>query len=265
MALLFTFLNDSQKKIAAAYDKALIKKGITNAYYRAGILSVISKESGFKLGSPETCYNSTSNSRIRAVFGSRVSTLTESQLTKLKSNCQDFFNYVYGGEWGKKYLGNTQPGDGYKYRGRGANGITGRANYAKYQKLTGYPILSSPDLLETTSVAAAVNAEYFKSAFNARKSQIKQIWGIDDYNKIKNLRQGTNIAYGLNAGKLTNLESDTTGGYNSAITAMNSYYNGLKELAGKSRAGGGILTALLAASGLFYLYKNKWKLPKISN
>jgi len=37
-------------------------------------------------------------------------------------------NLVYGGEWGRKNLGNTQPGDGWLFRGSGFKQITGRAN-----------------------------------------------------------------------------------------------------------------------------------------
>lgn len=39
-------------------------------------------------------------------------------------------NILYGGEWGRENLGNTQPGDGYKFRGQGPKQITGRANAA---------------------------------------------------------------------------------------------------------------------------------------
>lgn len=37
-------------------------------------------------------------------------------------------NILYGGEFGRKQLGNTEPGDGWKFRGQGPKQITGRAN-----------------------------------------------------------------------------------------------------------------------------------------
>lgn len=38
-------------------------------------------------------------------------------------------NIIYGGEWGRKNLGNTNPGDGFKYLGRGLVQLTGRRLY----------------------------------------------------------------------------------------------------------------------------------------
>lgn len=49
---------------------------------------------------------------------------------------------------GRKDLGNVNPGDGIKFKGRGLIQITGRANYELYFKATGLPTNSDPVLLE---------------------------------------------------------------------------------------------------------------------
>ncbi len=48
------------------------------------------------------------------------------------ANQEAIANIIYGGEWGRKNLGNTQPGDGWKYRGGGLPQVTGRANFRKF-------------------------------------------------------------------------------------------------------------------------------------
>lgn len=47
----------------------------------------------------------------------------------------------------RKDLGNTQPGDGPRYKGRGLVQITGRASYARYAKFSGTDVVSEPHLL----------------------------------------------------------------------------------------------------------------------
>ncbi len=44
-----------------------------------------------------------------------------------------------------KSLGNTQPGDGFKFRGRGYVQITGRANYQKFCAITGRDLVTAPE------------------------------------------------------------------------------------------------------------------------
>jgi putative chitinase len=61
-------------------------------------------------------------------------------------------NYCHKYEVGNlaKMLGNTQKGDGYKYKGRGLLQLTGRANYQAYQntRVCVGDIMSNPSLLE---------------------------------------------------------------------------------------------------------------------
>ncbi len=47
-----------------------------------------------------------------------------------KADQKAIANTVYGGAWGRKNLGNTQPNDGWDMRGGGMGQTTGRANYA---------------------------------------------------------------------------------------------------------------------------------------
>jgi putative chitinase len=63
-------------------------------------------------------------------------------------------NIIYGGKWGLDNLGNTQPNDGWLYRGRGMDHCTGRRNYAAVGAALGVPLLTNPDLLLDTKTAA---------------------------------------------------------------------------------------------------------------
>jgi putative chitinase len=50
----------------------------------------------------------------------------------LPADKQHIANIIYGGEWGKKNLGNTQEGDGWLFRGSGPMQLTGRSNVTNF-------------------------------------------------------------------------------------------------------------------------------------
>ncbi|UQS95238.1 endolysin [Pseudanabaena phage Pam5] len=53
-------------------------------------------------------------------------------------------------------LGNTEPGDGVKFAGRGYVQLTGRANYVKAGRALGLDLVKEPDLVEEPETAARV-------------------------------------------------------------------------------------------------------------
>lgn len=61
-----------------------------------------------------------------------------------------------------KALGNTQVGDGAKYKGRGFIQLTGRHNYKKAGKELGLPLEKNPSLVEKPDVAAQVAVWFWK-------------------------------------------------------------------------------------------------------
>jgi putative chitinase len=69
---------------------------------------------------------------------------------------------------GRKDLGNTAPGDGVRYKGRGLIQITGKYNYGLASLALGLPLLEKPELLEEDlNACRSAGWFWYKSNLNA--------------------------------------------------------------------------------------------------
>lgn len=162
----WNFTEVEKKNINFLIDE-MTKAWIKDVYTQIGILSVISKESGF-VPQSEYSYSTTPNVNLRKKFGSRV-TLSDSELDELKKKWEKafdetFFDMVYGKDATKALwwaTGNDSVGDGYKYRGRWYNQLTFKASYKKYGDKIGEDLVTNPDRLNDSVVAAKVALAFF--------------------------------------------------------------------------------------------------------
>ena len=190
-------LRGGKKENAKLVLDSLNKFGIVNPLTQKAILSVIGKESNY-IPKNERSYKNTSSERIRSIFGSRVSGLSDRELTNLKKDEDAFWDRVYGGRYG-----NNKPGDGSKYRGRGFNQLTFKGSYEKYNRLlresgVNVDIVRNPEMVNDPKIAADINALYFLDRLSSKHSKRK--FGNDDPNDFSNFEDALGAAVNANAG-----------------------------------------------------------------
>jgi putative chitinase len=151
--------------VMRALVRVLRSLGFTNPAITAA-LGNIGKETGFRLCEEDLDYRRTPNSRIRKVFGSRIN-MSDDALTAMKQSPERFAEHVYGmGCVLGRRIGNTGPGDGWKFRGRGYIQITGRTNYLRASRdLYGDDrLVQHPEMLNDPECAATVSGWYLLRA-----------------------------------------------------------------------------------------------------
>lgn len=173
---------------------------ITTPLRLAHFLSQCAHESGnFKFLKENLNYSA---SGLKRVFGKYFpGNLNESYA----GNPEKIANRVYGNRMGN---GNESSGDGYKYCGRGYIQLTGKDNYAAFDKIVPENILESPDLVST-------KYPLMSAAFFFEKNKL---WTICDKGSDKN----TIVA-------LTKRINGGTNGLEDRIANFNKIYNALKS------------------------------------
>lgn len=215
--------------VVAGIGSALADVGITNEYAQKAILGNVGKESGFT-AKYETGYANTSNDRIRKIFGSRVAGLTDDQLNQIKKDDSKFFETVYGYQTAKgQELGNTEPGDGFKYRGRGLIQLTGKDNYNRIGKQVGADLVSNPDLVNDPVLAPKIVAAFVKNKLGSRVNSFKSQSEANTEITKAIVGASVDLTRGFGAEQMAKVEAFTSSPSGEAVYAMSKQNQELKE------------------------------------
>lgn len=150
------------KDLEIKYKTLLSKYGINTPVRLAYFFGQLHHESGnFNLQRESLNYSVSgllttfSRNRISEVDANKYGrTLTQ------PANQVAIANILYGGDFGKKQLGNIKKDDGYFFRGGGFIQITGRANYQSLTNDTGIDFVANPDII-TQESNALISALWF--------------------------------------------------------------------------------------------------------
>lgn len=127
--------------------------GITDPEEQAMVLAQMGHESaGFTATEENLNYGA---SQLSNVFGKYFN---NSQAASYARNPEAIANRVYGNR-----MGNTEEGDGWKYRGRGFIQLTGKNNYQALSDATGVDYVSNPDLVSDPEHSAKASLWWWKN------------------------------------------------------------------------------------------------------
>ncbi len=128
-------------------DALLYEHGITTPKRLAHFLAQVMHETGALTVEEES--GDYSATRLIEVFGGRRHRVTAAESLRLAHKPEKIFERVYGVQNPTlaKELGNTEPGDGWRYRGRGILQTTGRGNYRRMGQKCGADFEANPELV----------------------------------------------------------------------------------------------------------------------
>lgn len=139
---------------------SLIAAGIKDSFAIVAILSNIGKESSFKPVRESLKYSSVQ--RLREIFPSKFSVLSDTEAQPYVNNEVLLANYVYANRYGNS---TPESGDGYKYRGGGFVQLTFKNNYLRIGREIGVDFTINSDIINNPAVAARSVAEFYIMTF----------------------------------------------------------------------------------------------------
>lgn len=169
MSFEFNFTKEHLQEIISAdaddwYDALvdiLPKYGITTERRVAHFLSQCAHESGgFKRLEENLNYSAKA---LRAVFGRYFGDSPKRDADEYHRQPEMIANYVYMDEFRKYKMGNTEEGDGWRFRGRGLKQLTGRENYTRFGDSVGMSAEEAAEYVATPAGAVESACWYWDS------------------------------------------------------------------------------------------------------
>lgn len=166
------------KAIVDNWGYAVLVGDITTPLRTAHFFAQIATETGGLKAVEESLNYSVDG--LLSTFGRHR--ITEAQAKKYgrtsgrKADQVAIANIVYGGAWGKKNLGNTQPNDGWDYRGGGMGQTTGRDNYRQMGFESNPQALREPKTAFETAVREWKNRKCNAIADRDDLTALRKVW-----------------------------------------------------------------------------------------
>jgi predicted chitinase len=264
--------NTLKNRIITFYNA--IKSRIDNPAVQAAMIAIAYKESklipknesSYAGTNKHSVFKSFTNLRNYAIEGPN-NTETSRFINELKLKDTTFFNFIYGtnpkaGEFENNpktaklnpikitdsdgaviTVYDDENGDGYKYRGRGYNQITGKYTYELVKKDTGIDVVTNPDLLNNIDTATLALFYFMDRGAKGtvrqstnQKNLFYQVYSetsLSNFDK-ENYQKAYNTLFSINAGSGYSMEVHLNNeikknGYNDGYFILQSIYRAIVD------------------------------------
>lgn len=136
------------------------RAGITSSREMANFMAQVGHESGglTKLEESFRYTRDIAQIPVKSAWREGADALEAARKEALQGRPEALAELMYGGR-----MGNDEPGDGYKYRGRGYMQLTGKDNYREAGEALGLDLVNHPDLASKPEYASKIAVWYWQN------------------------------------------------------------------------------------------------------